>query len=87
MSSPEDQELLKQVVALGFVYHKEEGAAKITHRLPNSPVLPWCLQLENDRWILYIKEVPQIVFHPNEVLKFLKIQRAKGEARPSPSSV
>lgn len=74
MNTPAERQFLEQVAELGFLYQAGEEANYI-----HSPVNShrWRLHQEGDRWILYVRDVPQIVFHPPEVIKFLQKQQAR----------
>lgn len=72
MNTPADKHFLKQVAELGFTCQHGQDGSYI-----HSPVSPqhWRLHQEGDRWVLYVRNIPQIVFYPDEVLKFLQKQQ------------
>jgi len=83
MSIPAEKQFSMQVAELGFTYQHEPRGNYI--RSPEG-ARAWHLQQQDDRWVLYVRDVPQIVFYPDEVLKFLQKQAALGEISP-PDSV
>jgi hypothetical protein len=75
MSIPAEKQFSMQVAELGFTYQQAPEGNYI--RSPEgSPegVRGWHLHQQDDRWVLYVRDVPQIVFHPHEALKFLQKQ-------------
>jgi type II secretory pathway component PulJ len=56
------ENILSQAKAWEFVCHLEHnGPWQILPRQKNER---WKLQLEEDRWLLIVGDVPQISFHP-----------------------
>lgn len=39
---------------------------------PLTPQENWCLKFQSERWILYVDEIAQISFYPDEVKWFLR---------------
>lgn len=69
-----NQNILSQAKAWGFICHCEpNGTWQI---LPQQKNERWKLQLEGDRWLLIVGNVPQISFHPDEAITFLKLRRS-----------
>lgn len=68
------ENVLSQASAWGFVCHSEhDGTWQI---LPQQKNERWKLQLEGDRWLLIVGNVPQISFHPHEAIAFLELRRS-----------
>lgn len=75
MSTSAEKHFWMQVAELGFSDQQEQGGHYI--RSPEG-TRSWYLYQQDDRWVLYVRDVPQIVFHPDEVLKFLEKQTSLG---------
>lgn len=71
------ENILSQANAWGFICHSEpNGSWQI---LPQQKNERWKLQLEGDRWLLIVGNVPQISFHPHEAIVFLKLRRSSSK--------
>ena len=63
-----DPPYFAKVKALGFSIVKHESELAI---VPLKAHESWILRFQDDRWILYVRDIPQIAFQPEEVVKFL----------------
>lgn len=67
------ESVLSQASAWGFVCNCEPaGTWQI---LPQQKNERWKLQLEGDRWLLIVGDVPQIRFPSHEAIAFLELRR------------
>jgi len=68
------ENVLSQAKSWGFICHSEHhGTWQILPRQKNER---WKLQLEEDRWLLIVGDVPQISFHAHEAIAFLELRRS-----------
>ncbi len=68
------EDVLSQALAWGFVcYSEHDGTWQI---LPQEKNERWKLQLEGNRWLLIVDNVPQINFYPDEAINFLELRRS-----------
>lgn len=75
------ENVLGQARAWEFVCHCEhDGTWQI---LPQQKNERWKLQLEGNRWLLIVGNVPQINFYPHEAINFLELRRSS--SKPSKS--
>lgn len=72
MGTPADKTLLKQVAELGFICQSEDE--QLCQIYPPQSPPRWHLQQQEERWVLYVGKIPQIVFQPIEMIKFLQHQ-------------
>lgn len=75
------ENILSQANAWGFICHSESnGSWQI---LPQQKNERWKLQLEGDRWLLIVGNVPQISFYPHEAIAFLELRRSSSKRSKS----
>ena len=75
------ENILSQANAWGFICHSApNGTWQILPQLKNER---WKLQLEEDKWLLIVGNVPQISFHPHEVIAFLELRRSSSNRSKS----
>jgi hypothetical protein len=65
--------VINQAKKWGFIC--QQTAPDVWIILPQQPKEKWKLELVEDRWLLIVKDIPQIYFHPHEVLAFLDRRR------------
>lgn len=69
---------LSQARSWGFICNLDiQGKWQI---LPQQAVEGWKLQLVEDRWLLIVNGVPQILCHPSEAVVFLERRRPVAKA-------
>lgn len=78
--------LLEQARLSGFIYQvNNQGYGQIT---PSQSGQPWKLQqIEDQRWLLIINEIPQISFIPSEAVAFLQRRRTYSSFTKSPKTL
>lgn len=75
------ENVLSQASAWGFICHSEDY--RTWQILPQQKNERWKLQLEGDRWLLIVGNVPQINFYPYEAIAFLELRRSSLEHNKS----
>lgn len=75
------ENILSQASAWGFICHSEPN--ETWQILPPQKNERWKLQLEGDRWLLIVGNVPQISFHSHEAIAFLELRRSSIERSKS----
>jgi len=69
------ESLLTQAEAWGFVCKCNlDGNRQI---IPKTPTEEWKLQLVDSRWLLLIRDLPQVIFLPEEAQAFLSRRVSK----------
>ncbi len=68
------EDVLSQASAWGFICNLKDD--KNCQILPPQKNKRWKLQLEGDRWLLIVGNVPQISFQPHEAIAFLELRRS-----------
>lgn len=70
--------ILRFAVARGFSYSSDaEGNWQIT---PSQQGAKWKLKLVEDRWLLFVNNIPQISFHHPEVASFLERRQQSSQS-------
>lgn len=64
--------IVSQARTWGFICHQEANLWLI---LPQQPNERWKLQQSEDRWILIVGDIPQLLLKSKEVLIFLENRR------------
>ena len=66
------QLVLEEAKKLGFFYQQDEE--NIWQILPQQQGATWKLSATNSRWILSLKDIPQLYLDSKEAIAFLTIQ-------------
>jgi hypothetical protein len=76
-----EERILNQAKIWGFICKLDkQGKYQI---LPQVSTERWKLQLaEEERWLLFVGDIPQIFCHPSDVLAFLERRRIKKTFTP-----